>query len=151
MNYGKKLKELRLKNNLTEAKLAKDLNISRITYSHYEVQERIIPLERLNDLSNYFDVSIDYLLDFSKNLKYNSTNKEIDNQLVGKRLKEFRKENKITQAKLASELNTVQSVITKCENNKNVIALSFLYDICKKYYISADYLLGKVDNPKYLK
>ncbi len=151
MKYGEILKKLRLDHNLTEAKLAECLNISRITYSHYEVQERIIPLERLNDLSNFFNVSIDYLLGYTKNLIYENSIKDIDKKIVGQRLKEFRKENKITQVKLAEMLNTVHPVITNYENGKNLIATPFLYTICSKYNISADYLLGKIENPKYLK
>ena len=36
------------------------------------------------------------------------------------------------------------------EKGKYLISIPFLYTICKKYNISADYLLGKIDNPKYL-
>ncbi len=151
MNYGTKIKELRIKNNLTGTDIAKILNISQVTYSHYEVQERIIPVERLNDLANYFNVSIDYILDFNKNKQYNKTLIEVDKYIVGQRLKEFRKENKITQVKLAEVLNTVHQVIANYENGRTLIATPFLYTICKKYHISADYLLGKTDEPKYLK
>ena len=80
----------------------------------------------------------------------NSIN-EIDPIKVGQRLKEFHKENKITQVKLANMLNTVQPVIANYEKGKYLISIPFLYTICKKYNISADYLLGKIDNPKYLK
>ncbi|MCM1053536.1 MAG: helix-turn-helix domain-containing protein [Ruminococcus sp.] len=151
MNYGEKLKEIRRKKELTQNAVADYLGISQVTYSHYEVQEKIIPLERLNDLSTFFNVSIDYLLGFSNNLNYSNHINGIDKKIVGERLKKFRKENKLTQVKLAEILNTVHPVITNYENGKNLIALSFLYDICKKYNISADYLLGKIDNPKYLK
>ena len=47
-------------------------------------------------------------------------------------------------------LNTVHPVISNYESGKFLIATPFLYTICKKYNISADYLLGKIDNPKYL-
>ena len=69
----------------------------------------------------------------------------------GNRLKEFRKENKLTQTKLASILNTTQSVIADYERGRYFISTPFLYTICKKYNISADYLLGRIDNPKYIK
>ena len=71
--------------------------------------------------------------------------------ILSKRLKDFRKENKITQKKLAQELNTSQSTIADYERGKNMIPTPFLYTICKKYNISADYLLGRINNPKYLK
>lgn len=88
---------------------------------------------------------------FNKTLQYSLSLEEIDSKKVGKRLKEFRKENKITQVKLSELLHTNQSVIANYERGRTVIATPFLYTICKKYHISADYLLGKIEEPKYLK
>ena len=149
MNYGTKLKDLRIKNGLTQEEIASQMNIARITYNHYETQEKIIPIERLNDLCNYYNVSIDYIFDINNNLY--KFNKDINKILSGIRIKEFRKENKLTQVKLAELLNTTHSVICEYEKGRNLISTAFLYMICKKYNISADYLLGKIDNPKYLK
>ncbi len=70
--------------------------------------------------------------------------------LSSKRFKEFRKEHKLTQGKLGKDLNASPAIITYHENKRTTIATPFLYDICKKYNISADYLLGKTDTPKYL-
>ena len=148
MNYGTKLKEIRDEKNLTGTKLAEILNISQVTYSHYEIQEKIIPLTRLNDLCNFYDISIDYVFSFTKIKQYLNANKEIDKKLSGERLKEFRKEHKLTQVKLAEYLNTSHSTIVEYEQGVYVISLTFLYAICKKYNISADYLLGKTDTPK---
>ena len=63
----------------------------------------------------------------------------------------IRNKNKLTQSKLAEILNTNQSVIANYERGRTPVATPFLYTICKKYNISADYLLGKTDSPKYLK
>ena len=149
MNYGAILKKLRIKNNLTQEDMANILNIARITYNHYETQEKIIPLERLLDICNYFKVSIDYIFNLTSN-NYNQVSNLIDKNLVGLRIKNFRKENKITQESLAKFLNTNRSVIANYECGRYLINTPFLYMICKKYNISADYLLGRVDNPKYL-
>ena len=32
-----------------------------------------------------------------------------------------------------------------CKHKKDLIAITNIYDICKKYNYSADYLLGKID------
>ncbi|MCM1052585.1 MAG: helix-turn-helix domain-containing protein [Ruminococcus sp.] len=151
MNYGEKLKELRLNNNYSQADIAKNLNVSRITYSHYEVQEKIIPVTRLNDISNYYDTSIDYILGLNNLFQYKNSNKNINKEKLSIRLKEFRKDKNLTQIKLANILNIANGTIAEYERGTNIIATPFLYDICKKYHISADYLLGKIDNPKYLK
>ena len=111
---------------------------------------KIIPIYQINKLSNHFNVSIDYLLGLIANETYPHLKKEINKELLSSRLKEFRKEKKLTQEKLAKELNMARSALANYERGRNVIATPFLYQICKKYNISADYLLGKIDDPKYL-
>ena len=140
-----RLKELRIEKNISQNELAKLIGLARQTYNHYEVQENIIPLKHLNSICNYFDVSIDYIFDFTNVSQYENGNKEIDKNKSGQRIKEFRKENKLTQMELAKTLNTVHPVIANYENGKHLIALPFLYELCKKYKISADYLLGRID------
>ena len=149
MKYGEKFKELREYNNLSQYDIAKLLDISRSSYNQFEQQYDIIPIKRLNEIANIFNVSIDYILGLTNILSYSNSSTEIDVTLSSQRLKEFRKANKLTQEKLANILNTVHSVITKCENGSQLIATPFLYTICKKYNISADYLLGKTNEPKY--
>ena len=151
MNYSEILRELRIDKKLTQEELANILNINRVQYNQYENNYNNIPIKHLNNIANYFEVSIDYLFNLNKTNHYKNFSKEIDNQKSGNRLKEFRKDNKLTQNKLAQMLNTNQSVIANYERGRNPIATPFLYTICKKYNISADYLLGKTDNPKYLK
>ena len=149
MIYGLNLKKIRESKNLTQNDLAKILSIGRPTYTEYEDEYIIIPLKHLNTLCNYFNVSLDYIFSFTNIVKYENSIKEIDTKLAGIRLKEFRKKHKITQDKLATILNTIQSVIANYERGRTIISTPFLYTICKKYGVSADYLLGKIDNPKY--
>lgn len=144
------LKELRTNKKLTQEQLANILGINRVQYNQYENNYNTIPIKHLNSIANYFNVSIDYILGFNKHKIYDLLINDINNLKTGQRLKEFRKENKITQLKLAQILNTNQSVIANYERGRTVIATPFLYSICKKYNISADYLLGKIDSPKYL-
>lgn len=149
--YSNRLKNLRENKKLTQADMSNLLNIDRSQYNKYENEYALIPIKHLNTLCNYFNCSFDYILEFTDKLAYKGINKEINSKCSGQRLKEFRKEQKLTQEKLANILNTVHPVITNYENGKHLIATPFLYTICKKYYISADYLLGKTNNPKYLK
>ena len=150
MNYGTIIKKLREEQNKTQQEIASILGIARQTYNHYEIQDSIIPLKHLNNLANYYNVSIDYIFELTKQRKYSNFKKEININLSKERLKSFRKEQKLTQVKLANILNTFHTVIVDYEHGKNLIATPFLYTICKKYKISADYLLGKINDPKYL-
>ena len=148
--YKNKLKELREELELKQSDISKILNIKSGVYSLYETEYVIIPSKHLITLCDFFRVSIDYLFDFTNIKNYEILNHYIDTKICGQRLKEFRKEKKLTQDKLAKDLNTTQSVIADYERGRYLIATPFLYTICKKYNISADYLLGKTNKPKYL-
>ena len=56
------LKEIRKKKNLNQQKVAMDLSISREALSLYENGKRNPSLQMLVALSNYYNVSIDYLI-----------------------------------------------------------------------------------------
>ena len=149
MIYSEKLREIREEMNITQRKMSLILNLNIDVYGQYEREYYIMPLKHLIEVCNYFNVSLDYIFGFSKTKQYKNIGKNIDKGIVGKRLKEFRKENKLTQSELANTLNTTQAVIANYERERNYIATPFLYTICKKYHISADYLLGRIQNPKY--
>lgn len=147
MNYGIQLRYLREEKELSQIYIANLLKIDHTQYCHYENETRIIPIKHLNTLCNFYKVSIDYIFKFNKELTYKDLKEDINKALSSTRLKEFRKENKLTQEKLAKLLNTSHSVISSYEKNNTLISTGYLYTICKKYNISADYLLGKIDNP----
>ena len=56
------LREIRKKKNLNQQRVALDLNITREALSHYENGRRDPSLAMLVKLSEYFNVSIDYLI-----------------------------------------------------------------------------------------
>ncbi|MBQ7390757.1 MAG: helix-turn-helix transcriptional regulator [Clostridia bacterium] len=56
------LKKIRKQKKLNQLKVALDLNISREALSHYENGKRSPDLQMLRRLSEYFGVSIDYLV-----------------------------------------------------------------------------------------
>ena len=58
----KGLKRIRKERNLTQLKVAMELNISREALSHYENDKREPSIELLIKMSEYFDVSIDFLI-----------------------------------------------------------------------------------------
>lgn len=56
------LKKIRKQKNLNQLKVALDLNISREALSHYENGKRSPDVQMLRRLSEYFNVSIDFLV-----------------------------------------------------------------------------------------
>lgn len=140
-----RIRDLREEQELTQIKMAKIMGVSKSTYSRWETDEAIIPLFHLNNICNYFDVSMDYITGFSKTRNYDITNKKLNKALIGKRLKEFRKNNKLTQTELAKSINTSHSTISGYEHGKNMILTAFAYNIAKNYKVSLDWLCGRID------
>ncbi len=60
--FSERLKKLRLNNNLSQLKLAKMINITQQALSKWENELSFPDLDSLKKISNYFNVSIDYLL-----------------------------------------------------------------------------------------
>lgn len=58
---GNRLKQLRLKNKLTQKELAKILNTTQSNISSYESGKTLILTAFLYNYAKYFDVSLDYL------------------------------------------------------------------------------------------
>lgn len=60
--FGTRLKELRKENNLTQTELGKKINVSASTIGMYERENRKPTPETLNQIADYFEVTVDYLL-----------------------------------------------------------------------------------------
>lgn len=67
------------------------------------------------------------------------------------RLKELRKKKRITQQRLAIELNMEQNTISRYENEVREADYRSLIAIADYFQVSIDYLLERTDNPQFLK
>ena len=147
----KRLKLLREEKELKQYDLANLLNIDNTTYSGWETGKDTITLRNLNKLCNYYDVSIDYLLNLTDIRNYKIINKEIELKVVGKNLKTMRKELNLLQKDIFNLLNTTSSTYSAYETGKVLMQTTFIYMIAKEYGYSIDWLLGKTTNKKYEK
>lgn len=66
-----RLKYLREKKNISQLKLSIDLNMNQNSISRYETGAREADYATLIKFADYFDVSIDYLLERTDNPKIN--------------------------------------------------------------------------------
>ena len=57
-----RLKEIREDKDLKQSDVAKALGIKQQQYSEYEIGKRLIPINYLSALSDFYNTSIDYLL-----------------------------------------------------------------------------------------
>ena len=62
--------------------------------------------------------------------------------IVGQRIREIRYEAKLNQSKFGQSISVSQDTISLWENGKSLPNTEFIILICKKYNVSADYLLG---------
>lgn len=141
----KRLFDLREYKDLSQIKLANYLGITQQTYSLWEKGTKIIPLKHLNSLSNFYEISMDYIVGL-KDEKNNSgiiKLTELNKNEIGSRIKKIREDNNLTLRDLAKELNTTSSTISAYETGKTLILTAFAYQICIKYNVSLDWLCGK--------
>lgn len=64
------------------------------------------------------------------------------------RLKELRKSRRISQLKMALDLNMNQNTISRYETGEREPGINELIKIANYFHVSIDYLLEQSDNPK---
>ena len=139
------LRLIRDEHDLKQKEVADILGVAVSTYCVWETETSTIPLNRLIDFCNYFDVSIDYALNLSNVKKYNNMKKNINYSEHQKRIRRLRKVKRYTQEYIAKVLNTDNGVISRYENGKTLILTSFLMEYAKIFNVSCDYIMGRID------
>ena len=137
-----RLKEIREESCLTQKEVATILQVDRSTYSGWETGKDTIPLRRLNKLSDYYKVSIDYITGLSNKITVYRVI-DLDAKVIGQNLRNLRLSKKLSQKEIFIPLNTTSSTYSAYETGKVLIKTSFLYSIAKTYNASIDLLLGK--------
>ncbi len=67
--YHERIKGLREDRDYKQAEIAKILNVRQNTYSQYENGVNNIPVDVIIELAKFYDVSSDYILGLSNNLR----------------------------------------------------------------------------------
>ena len=65
-----------------------------------------------------------------------------------KRLRDLREDHDKTQQQIADVLGTSQTMYARYERGANELPIRHLLALCSYYGVSADYILGRTDNPK---
>ena len=65
-----------------------------------------------------------------------------DSKKTGERIRDLRKQKKMTQEQLAAEFKTESSVICKIEKGKQPISIDYAVDIATYFGVSIDYLIN---------
>lgn len=134
---------LREEKDLTQEELGKIVGTRKVSICNWEKNNAIIPLKKLNTYSNYFNVSMDYILKLSNDKNVSTIKNELDKTIIGRNIKTIREKHNLSQRDLAKALNTTQSTIWAYETGKTLILTAFAYQICVKYNVSMDWLCGR--------
>lgn len=138
-----KLKELREYEAKTQKETASLLDVTRATYAGWECGKDIIPLLKLNDLANFYQVTLDYLVGLTENPEKRTEVIQIDPSIVSENIKMLRLSHHLTQKDLGSSINTSQANIHKYEKGKTLITTMYAIELAKNYNYSLDKLIQK--------
>ena len=138
-----RMKEIREEAGLKQTEVAQILGVTKGSYSMWECGADTIPLRRLNQFCNYFNVSIDYVVGFNDKRKYANSKPDIKLKLTGENLKKIRLKKDLTQVKIAEELKINQPTWNRYEKSRTLILTVVIVELAKKYHYSIDKILGK--------
>ena len=65
MDFGDRLKELRIERGVKQSEIAKMLSMSKMAVSHWENKHSEPDIEQLKILARFFGVSVDYLVGYT--------------------------------------------------------------------------------------
>ena len=126
----KRLRETRENLDLKQIDLTDLFGITYSTISGWETGKDTIPLKQLIKYANKYNYSLDYLLGLTdKNIEYKDL--KINLNTLATNLKKKRKQYGKTQQQIADIINTSQSSYAHYENARNLMPLSFLYNLRK--------------------
>lgn len=86
MKFGNTLSDLRNKAHITQKDLANILGVSRGTIGMYEIGQRDPDTETLKKISDYFNVSVDYLLGRTDNKVVSDSKEDTPVEKISKSL-----------------------------------------------------------------
>src|SRR5574344_898559 len=130
MNF-EKMRLIREDNEMTQNDIANILNVDRTTYTGWETGKDTIPIRKLSKFCDYYNVSIDYIMNFTDIVNYDIINKDIDLNIIGNNLKDFRLKRGLKQKDIFKLLNTTSSTYSAYETGKVLMQTTFIYQIAK--------------------
>ena len=138
----KRIKDVREDNDFTQDFVAYKLNVSRSTYANWENGDIIIPLDKLDELSMLYDVSIGYLIGKTKNncCKLKPINKDYFLKMLYK----LKKNRKSTYKEIGNAIGVYETTVYKYFHGERHIPVDKLILLAKYFDYDIDELLGKM-------
>lgn len=140
---GNNLLMLKETNNLTGSFIATTLGVSNSAYSQWENNKIPIPTKRLIDLSNFYNINVDYILHLTSIKIWAQYNTDIDLEQIGKKLQKIRQYLGLSLRELGDKLNYSFSALSSYERGEHLIQSDILRGICEISNYSVDWVLGR--------
>lgn len=152
MKFGNRLKTLRLSKDMTQEELGCLLGKTKNSISQYETGKREPDLETLMIISEYFNVTLDYLLGKTENPHHGDSDYEFG-IMVGLKIKTLMNLKGISEKDFEDKFMRYQSTefgyfdFSHVESGEYSFGISIIKDIAKFFDSSVDYLIGITDDP----
>ena len=145
VNIGERIKYIRETYDISQKNLAHILHLEKSSISHFEKNDRIIPIEHLIAFSDYLDLSIDYILGLTDIKKQTDRKTGIHLSIMAKNICQIAHEQQLTNVALAKILHSCESNIRNYKNGKYLILTTLALELAIKYNYSMDWILGKTE------
>lgn len=122
MRFGDILRNLINDRNITQKQLASDLNIAPSTLGNYIQDSREPDFQTLKDIANYFNVTVDYLID--NRSPYTKSRNEEELLRIYRSLSPEQQDLYLEQGKVFLKINAKESVKSSNlthQNGNNVV------------------------------
>lgn len=148
-SFGEKLRYLRQRSGVTQAKLARHLNVSRAYINNLEAGRKLPSPEFTVHIAEVFAISTDYLLRDSIPVESMLLLPELYGivegkpaRLFGAKLRHLRATKHLTQTQLVEQLGLrSQAHVSLLESGVNEPSLSFILQIADLFGVTTNYLL----------
>jgi transcriptional regulator with XRE-family HTH domain len=144
-----RIKFARLQQGMNQVELAEKLNVTRTAVVNWETGYAKPKDETIELISTILKVSVDWLLDTSKD-DFEMMEESIDDskewtfkKKIGARLRYFRKKNGLTQENVSNVLHIDHTLISNYEIGRSEPNFEILVKLADIYNLSLDHLLGR--------
>ena len=135
VTFGERLKKLRIQNNMTQSNLAKALKVSPSRIGMYESGRRNPDTSMLNILSDFFNVSVDYLMGRT-NIKNFTSDNELKKLIMQSNINDTDNDIRNSLISMKEKLNSSNEIFvdgtTLSDSHKNML-LSAINVILESY------------------
>ena len=140
----KRIKDLREDHDYTQDYIANYLETNRSSYANWESGDNLIPLDKLDMLSVFYNVPFSYLLGIKNKFDKNIKIKKIDYDKLLENLNNYRNELNLTYQQIADYLKVSKATAFKYYNGQLTIPTDALVLLGEFNKCDIDELCNKI-------